>query len=214
MKPIYLAKDFNNNDIRIDFDKEGIKFILLTGHTGSGKSIFHNNLYKQLSENYSPDEIGFVFLDMTRVDFYGWDSDHIIKPITVEVEKAVKRLNEIADSNSSKKIFVHIEECDMAYHDHEGVERAFKKIKEKENIYVIFSTSKPSPEYLESWLDYFDLKIVFGVASKEDSEFLLGNDSAHGLKNSHNRILAFYQKQIFCKPFSEEEAMELRDFKL
>jgi len=215
MIDIYIGKDFNNNDIRIDFDKEGIKFVLLTGHTGSGKSIFHNNLYKELSENYTSDEIGFVFLDMTRVDFYGWDSDYIIKPIIWKPEEAIKKLNEIANSNIDKKIFIHIEECDMAYHDREGVEKAFNKIKEKDNIYIIFSTSRPAPEYLDYWLkNYIDLKVVFGVASEEDSEFLLGNDSAYQFANSFNRILAFNQKQIWCQPFSEKETKELRVFKL
>ncbi len=33
MKPIYLGKDINGKDIKIDLEKEGINFILLAGQT-------------------------------------------------------------------------------------------------------------------------------------------------------------------------------------
>ena len=43
MKDIYLGKNEDRREIYLNLEKEGIRFILLSGATGTGKSIFHNN---------------------------------------------------------------------------------------------------------------------------------------------------------------------------
>ena len=60
MNKIYLGKDESGENITLDFEEEEINFILLAGKTGSGKGIFDCNLYKQLSENNTSEDIGFI----------------------------------------------------------------------------------------------------------------------------------------------------------
>jgi DNA segregation ATPase FtsK/SpoIIIE-like protein len=62
---IKIGKSIKEKDQSIDLEQENLRTILFIGGTGSGKSIFHYNLYKQLMEQDSPKEPGFIFLDMT-----------------------------------------------------------------------------------------------------------------------------------------------------
>ena len=214
MIKICLGKN-NQDKFELDFDKEKIGFILLAGCTGSGKSIFHNYLYRELSQKYSKEEVGFVFLDMTRVDFFDWDSEYLIKPVVTSANEAIKTLNELAELKGNKKIFVHIEECNMVYQDRSGFEEALEKLNSLSNICVVYSTSRIDSTYLRDWmLRFIDLKIVFKVASEIDSTLLLGNNNACNFKVPGERILAFNDKQWHCQPFSDREVRLLRDFHL
>ena len=213
MNKIYLGKDESGENITLDFEEEEINFILLAGKTGSGKGIFDCNLYKQLSENNTSEDIGFIFMDMTQTDFTGWKSDYLFAPVITKPEDAIKVLHQLAEIKTDKKIFVHIEECDMVCIDREGVESALTKLRDHKNIYIIYSTSRLDPSYLNSWMKKFiDLKVVFSVSEENDSNFLLGNVNAYRFKHPGERILAFNNKQIHCQPFSNEEVEILQCF--
>jgi DNA segregation ATPase FtsK/SpoIIIE-like protein len=215
MKPIYLGKDKQGERVELDLDAEKIHFILLAGQSGSGKSVFHNNLYKELSEKYLSDEIGFVFLDMTRVDFYNWSSDYMYRPVTFDPVEAIQILHDLAEDTTDKKIFIHIEECDMVAHDRAEVERALDALRKRDNIYILYSTSRIDQRYLSEWLKrYVDMRVVFAVAQQDDSNFLIGSGDAVHFENVGERILVFNNKQIFCQAFSDEETTLLQDFSI
>jgi hypothetical protein len=214
MKDICLGKKETGENIYLNFEEEDIRFTLLAGETSSGKSIFHNNLYKELSEKHTPAEIGFLFLDMTRIDFTGWNSAYLVRPTIVDGDEALDVLNNLRDEK--RTVFVHIEECDMVHFDRAKFEKGLDKIlKENKNVYVVYSTSRIDPAYLPDWMEkYVDLKAVFQVATKDDSELLLGNDTAFNFNQRGERVLAFKDRQIKCNPFSDEEVTKLVNFKL
>lgn len=215
MRGIYLGHEEGGEKVELDFEKEKISFILLVGYTGSGKSIFHNNLYKELSKKYSPNELSFVFLDNTMANFVGWQSDHVVKSVVGRPKEAIAALGEIAQRGTEKMLFIHIEECDMVYIDRAAVEAALMKLKKTENVFIVYSTSRIDKEYLNDWMKKFiDLKVVFFVPGGDDSIFLLGNNAASHFKKKGERILAFNDMQIPCRPFSEEEVKMLENFKL
>lgn len=209
MKQLNLGKTETGEEVNLDFEKEGFRFTLLVGMTGSGKSIFHYHLYKELAENYTPAEVGFIFMDMTQVDFTQWDSEYMVMPTIVGSDEALRVLESLKDEK--RTIFVHIEECDMVVRDRARFEKAVERVlRENQNIYIVYSTSRLDTDYIGKWLEkYVNLKVVFRVSTEEDSILLLGNASAYNFRSSGERMLGFNNKQMKCVPFPEEEVQKL-----
>jgi len=222
---IYIGKDEKGKEFFINLEKDKMHTILLVGETGSGKSIFHYSLYMQLMEQNSPEELGFVFLDMTRVDFDNWKSDYLYLPPIVDAEKALNTLELLGNesiqrakgkSKREKAIFIHIEECDMVYYDPARFQKAWLNIAKHRNVnnmYLVFSTSRPSPDVLtKTILNETDLKVVFTLASKEDSIHVLGKSVAEKFVESGEKMLVYDGKEVHLHPFSEEEIKKIGVF--
>lgn len=208
---VNLGEDIDGNKLDVDLKDEGIRFILLAGSSGSGKSVFHYYLYKQLAEQNKPEDLSFVFFDMTRVDFADWKSPYISSYIA-DADKALKKFEELSKSEAQKTLVIHIEEMNMLSVSTTRFEDALEKILEgkRGNIYIVFSTSRPSVDVLTPKIRRLvDLKVVFNLSSSVDSKFMLGDDSATtSLINPGQRILVFGDKKISCKPFTAEETDE------
>lgn len=205
MKPINLGTTDWGEGAIVDLEQERIRFILLAGATRSGKTFFQTRLYRQLMANHKPAELGFVFLDMTRLDFSDWEYPaYLARPVTVDQTKALGVLEALTDEQ--RTIFVYIEECDMVYRDRARFEKAIERIlNENKNIYIVYSTSRIDPAYLTDWLKkYIDMKVIFRVANPLDSRLLLGSDVAFHFRELGERMIAYGEKMIQCQPFSEE----------
>jgi DNA segregation ATPase FtsK/SpoIIIE-like protein len=128
---LHFGKDKNDKDIYIDLQKENLHTMFMTGSTGTGKSILHYYLYKQLMDQNTPEELGFVFMDMTRVDFILWKNPYLYQPVIITQDKAIDVLEKLANENPKKKnIFIHIEECDMFMLGRDRIENAWEKIQQ------------------------------------------------------------------------------------
>lgn len=209
---INIGKDLKEHDIVIDLDKDNIHFFILVGSTGSGKSIFHYHLYKQLIEQNNPNNLGFVFLDNTMVDFDGWNSPFVIDSVMGKCDIALNKFEELAaheDTGRDKVTFIHIEEMDMLNVSTPRFENALEKLlnhKNKNKIYVVFSTSRPSTDVITPKIkNWTDLMIVFILASREDSEFVLGESLAENFSDPGERVAVFKNKRIRLKPFSAKD---------
>jgi len=222
---IYLGKHKSGEDFYLDFEKEGIHFVLLFGSTGSGKSVFHTNLYKQLVSNSTPDQLKLAIMDAAQVGCFLWgDSPYLYKPIPTNTESAIELLEELAGVSASRalgksdnhqRVFLHIEECDLFRDYFERTIAALAKVLEhtdKNNMFVIYSTSRSPSGYLPNWLlERIDLKVVFLTVTAGDARELLGNPAPSRFKLPGERILAFNNKQVYCQPFTESEVKELRE---
>ena len=187
---IGVGSDSDGGNFSIDFSKRS--FVLLAGASGTGKSIFHNNLYRQLTKQNTPQEVGFIFLDMTHVDFASWKSPYIIT-IETRAEKSIEILETLAHTknDSAKHIFIHIEECDMFVGFTERAESAVKALlANRKDVTLIYSTSKLSLR--DSLLALVDMKIMFEVGWE--------------------KTVVYESKTVFLKPFSQAEVRLLDGF--
>lgn len=209
-----VGTDSQNKEVHINFSQH--HFILLVGATGTGKSIFHNHLYTQLIKQNTQQEIGFIFLDMARVDFYGWKSPYIITN-EAEQEKSVEILESLVQvkGGDGRHIFIHIEECDMFAQFTERAENAVKSIlKNRQDITIIYSTSRPGGNALrQSLLDLVDVKIVFEMATEKDLQYVLGVDT-EDMPGSWGKIIVHDSKKVSLRAFSDAEVRLLSDFQL
>lgn len=68
---------------------------LIGGATGSGKSVFLNNIVKQLLENYH-NIIEFCFIDLKKVEFYKYNNiQQNIEKVANDLESALNMLDDI-----------------------------------------------------------------------------------------------------------------------
>lgn len=173
---VSIGKELDSEkEVFLDFAKDHINTVVFSGPTGSGKSTFHHSITKQIIKNNSPKEVGFIFMDFKRVEFYEYkDSEYLNHSIIYEPKEAVKVLEDlineseqrfIGNKSSEKAIIVHIEESDIFYYNPNILLKVWKTISEqseKNNIYIFFSTSRPSPDiFTKEFLDCSSLKGVF-----------------------------------------------------
>lgn len=220
---VHLGKDISDNNVSLDLGKEHLNLILLVGTSGSGKSVFHSQIYKELIKQNTPNELGFMFIDNTRIDFNDFPQEYTIKK-TIDNQKAFRDFEyiaqEVEDRNSRVKkndraLFVHIEECDQFASDPTATEHFYKSFiqyKNNSNVYVIYSTSRPDVDGLPDWLlANADLKVVFNLASETDCQRLTGNNMPLDLKTGE-KILITKNNLVACKPLTAEECQDITNF--
>jgi len=85
---IALGQDVSGNPIVGDLGK--MPHLLIAGATGSGKSVCLNSLIACLLVHTTPDELRLLMIDPKRVELTPFnDIPHLLRPVVVEVEKAV-----------------------------------------------------------------------------------------------------------------------------
>ncbi|MDD3627026.1 MAG: DNA translocase FtsK 4TM domain-containing protein [bacterium] len=97
---IAIGKDIEGKII-IDNLKE-MPHLLIAGTTGSGKSVFMNNIILSIISNASPNDLRLVLIDPKRVEFSIYKRlPHLLMPVQVEPKKsaeALKKITMIMDS--------------------------------------------------------------------------------------------------------------------
>lgn len=85
---IAMGLDVSGSPMWVDLG--GLPHLLIAGSTGSGKTIFVNNLIMSLIYNNSPDALKLILVDPKRVELTLYNKiPHLLTPVIVENEKAV-----------------------------------------------------------------------------------------------------------------------------
>lgn len=86
-----LGKDVSGNPAYADLCR--MPHMLVAGSTGSGKTVFLNNLILSLIYRNSPETLRFILIDPKRVEFpvYG-ELPHLLSPVICDKSKAVNAL--------------------------------------------------------------------------------------------------------------------------
>ncbi len=103
-----------------------LSFCLVVGGWASGKSAWLDNIYNQLKEQMSPEELGFVLLNVSggaeeinnKYIIERHISNECLSPLAEYAELARLRAN--GDEAKDKHIIVHIEGNDLALTDRRG----------------------------------------------------------------------------------------------
>ena len=94
--PIIIGYDEHNN-LLID-DLSRTPHILVGGATGSGKSIFLQNIIASLVTKFTTDEIKLVLFDLKRVEFeYAKELPHLEGEVVNNIDDAIRTLEELVD---------------------------------------------------------------------------------------------------------------------
>ena len=155
---------------------------LIGGATGSGKSVFLNNLIKQLIDKYHFD-VEFCFIDLKMVEFYKYNFvEQNLTKVANDLESALKMLDDVivlmnkryekyqannclsiqdynkkqADGHKDRYLFVVIDElAELMLQDKKNVQDKLQRLLQlgrASGIYVISATQRPSADVLSGTL--------------------------------------------------------------
>ncbi|MDD4110563.1 MAG: FtsK/SpoIIIE domain-containing protein [Clostridia bacterium] len=215
----------SKKEIFLDLNKDNIHTTIISGPTGSGKTIFNHNIAEQIMSNNTPEEVGFIFMDFKRIEFGEYkDSEYLLHPVIYDIQEAIVVLKNLIQKseeryagidNSKKAIIVQIEECDIVFQAPSLLSEVWTAIDEqssKNNIYILFSTSRPAssvitPEIIkhsalkgyfipgDEWYRFYDGEV------NDYSSRILGH-SYEGIPKPWTRIFQLKnKKEIICNGF-------------
>ena len=117
---VCLGKDVNGDSLYANLSK--MPHLLVAGSTGSGKTIFLNNLVLSLVYRNSPQELKLILIDPKRVEFSLYkELPHLLCPPIVDSDKAVNGLKwlvqemenrfKVLSDQKSRNIFTYNEKA-------------------------------------------------------------------------------------------------------
>lgn len=183
-------------------DLVDLKHILMTGMTGTGKSMFEHTVISTLTSFYTPDQLKIYLVDIKRVEFQsyeklphllspvskGWAPDDVFNGLDSIIHEKNNRLK-IGNEISKLPYIVLIIDtfsdliCNspIKFQDYmrELMDRA-----DEVKIHVIMSDSRLSPIDVFTPLiqSLFPTKICFKVSTIEDSKLIIGAEGGEKLK--------------------------------
>lgn len=85
--PIAVGKDVYNKTIVEDISK--MPHMMVSGTTGSGKSVFINNLVVSLLYTQSPKDLRFIMIDPKMIELSPYNGiPHLLKPVVTDLDEA------------------------------------------------------------------------------------------------------------------------------
>jgi S-DNA-T family DNA segregation ATPase FtsK/SpoIIIE len=219
---INIGKDEYGANLAIDLSK--IKHLLMTGSTGSGKSVLLHKIITTLISNNSPEDLRLILIDPKRVEMTLYKNipylltETIVDPrkavlamkwATKEIDRRFDILNtsdckDISQYNgleSIAPILIVIDEfSDLMQTYPKEVEPLVLKIARighSVGIYIIISTSRPSTKiYTKAIQDAFTSRIGLQTASSVDSRLIIGTDDASTLRGAGDILFRMGMKYV------------------
>ena len=231
----YLTNKANNKDqipLLIGMDIDGKIFyssldktsnILICGSSGSGKSMFINQILCSLIFNYKPKELGLVLIDTKAVELDSFkDLKHLVFPFANSIDKADDALTWVISVISNRKtneqvkhkpILVIIDEFADCAISNKTFHTQIEFIAENGpafNVYIIMSSQNPRCFICDNYkaqddLSYkmlnklFKTKVIFYMSY--DSKKIINEDAAKYLLGSGDMFFSSENKCLRLQGF-------------
>ncbi len=192
--PIILGKDAKGNTVIKDLTEIGS--VLISGATGSGKSVFIQSVIYTLLKTKSPQEVRFINIDVKMQGMPSYDGvPHLLSAEISDTEEAYKVLTKIIEDkvkNESPVVIFFEDIADLILGYGKEAEDLLIKIatEGKElGIYMLLATSRPAQSVLTERLrEAIPNRIAFALASENDSMLLLEQLGGEGLLGNGDMI--------------------------
>lgn len=220
-----VGKDISGRIVTADL--ASLPHLMIAGQTGSGKSTMLRNILANILPKNSPEDLQVILIDPKQAEFTPYEHiPHLQRPVITEpsdwsdalswvLQESERRLQLLASSAATDideyrvKTDEHLphilimsdEFSDMMMQGGDEVERIITSVAgsaAKTGIHFVVSTSRPSVNvYTDTLKACFEPRMVFTVASRVDSESMLGESGAEKLNG---------RGDLLYRVFSETQA--------
>lgn len=203
---VALGRTMGGDDLIEDLAE--LSPLLISGCTGSGKSMFLHVLIRSLISRNSPDELKLVLIDPKRIEFYIYQSMPFLRfPVACSNQAAFHGLDGVIDEindrlkirntdigNTHTPIVVIIDEySDLILNNRKRFENTINDIAVRGkdvNIHPILSTSIPSRSIITRNIkNHFRNRMAFQMANQKDSVYFLDKSGAEQLLGNGDLLL-------------------------
>lgn len=197
--PLILGRDLEDNLVIKDITETGS--FLMSGSTGTGKSVFINSLINTVLVLKESEEVKFVMIDpkVVELPFYNGIAN-LLFPVVTDMDKALKVLTWCVDEIERRKneyrkkpyIVILVDEFADLILCGNGLDSVIEKIAKngKEvGVDMLLSTSKPSDTvFTEKLTKCIPNRIAFALATKEESTKVIGEEGGETLIGNGDMI--------------------------
>lgn len=170
-------------------DIDNAENVIISGTTGSGKSVFLHTFIKGAMKYHSPEDIKFVLVDTKRVEFFKYrNSEYLLYPIVKERNEFLSVINKLLEEIDNRKqnnikspcIALVIDEyADLVFDHREEIESSLTKLlKEgyKYGVHIFLSSQRIDFKHVMSkdLINLFKTRICQCSFNKKESIFLVG----------------------------------------
>lgn len=228
-----IGKDENNVVQTISF--EDVPHILISGATGSGKSVLLNNMLCSLIEKTNEEDLGLILIDPKRVELsqYNELDNYLEDNVVNDVESAIDILEmtcKVMDNRYAKmqqlgvrdakglfrKIVIVIDEfADLMNWDKLHTERYIVRIAQLGRacgIHLLIATQRPTVDVITGNIKAnINCRIALQMASFRDSITILDHKGAEKLKGKGDLLLKLPSQveEIHCQcPFIDDKTIQ------
>ena len=114
--PIVLGYDDGNNLVLDDLSTA--PHILIGGASGSGKSVFIQNIISSLTSKLSSEEVKFALFDLKMVEFgYAKTLPHLFEKVVLDWDEAVKMLKKLVDVMNDRILAMENDGLELHFDD-------------------------------------------------------------------------------------------------
>lgn len=203
--PVILGVDPEGKSVFADLTD--LKHILMTGTTGSGKSVFMSSMISTFLSLFSTHQLRLMLVDMKRVELTEYNGlPYLLAPVVVDSDKVYACLQWLIDEKTKRlKIMDEIDKLpflvifidtvsDLMMDDGVKFQDYLSKLMYQASdvkIHVIMSDSRQSPDiYTLLILNLFPTKICFNVCQPTDSKLIIGKAGGEKLKGAGDMLIS------------------------
>ena len=213
--PICVGVDMRGKTVLRDLAK--MPHLLVSGTTGSGKSVGLNSFIMSLIAKKQPSELQFVLIDPKRIEFSMYNNQrYMLRPVITDMQAAssclkqlcdemnkryslfeqqmVRNISEYHEKNLEMPYIVCIidEFADLIMFD-KGVEKQVQILAQKARaagIHLVISTQRPSVDVITGSIKAnLPTRLAYKVASPADSMTILNTTGAEDLLGKGDSLL-------------------------
>ena len=201
----------------ITYNLVDMPHLLVAGQTGSGKSIFLQNIILSLIMQYTKEDVNLILIDPKQVELGYYRNVPCVREVITTTQRAEERILDLHDEMINRyKAFAEAGARDIkSYNEISGVkmprivvvieelaeiatdesDEAIKSIGKLLNtarasgIHLILSTQRPDSAFISGKIkNNFECRVIFSMASAQDSRVALGRKGAEMLKGNGDGI--------------------------